>query len=261
MLWDTMATVRPPACRPAIRLRNSSRAWGSSPATGSSRTSVEGSMARTPANATRRCCPPESSKGLLARSASKSKWTLSKARRTRRSTSSSSSPRLRGPNATSSYTVAANSWCSGYWNTMPMRPRAACAAFLSERSWPSASTRPSVGCISPFMCWMSVLLPLPVCPAMPKNSPSSREKLMSRSVHTASAAPPHAGLAGEAGEGAADAGPVASAGPVVVPAVPSGPAAVFAAPTVASAASAARRARSARFRSRRRCFSERSGSR
>ena len=66
MLCDTMTTVSPPACSWAMRSRNSSRATGSSPATGSSSTRMRGSMASTPANATRRCWPPDSSKALVA---------------------------------------------------------------------------------------------------------------------------------------------------------------------------------------------------
>ena len=90
--------------------------------------------------------------------------------------------------------VAANSWYSGYWNTSPTLPRQACAARLSARSCPSSSTRPRVGCTRPFMCWMRVLLPLPVCPAMPRNSPSSSANVMSRSAQTASGSAPQAGF-------------------------------------------------------------------
>ena len=194
MLCDTMATVRPPACSSSMRSRNSSRATGSRPATGSSSTRMRGSMASTPANATRRCCPPDSSKGLLSPTSSRSSRTLCSAAATRRSTSSADSPRLRGPNATSSRTVAANSWYSGYWNTRPTLPRHACATRLSARSCPSSSTRPRVGFTRPFMCWMSVLFPLPVWPAIPRNSPSSRVKSMSRSAHTASGSTPQAAL-------------------------------------------------------------------
>ena len=73
---------------------------------------------------------------------------------------------------------------------------------LSARSCPSQSTRPRVGCTRPFMCWMSVLLPLPVCPAMPRNSPSSSVKSMSRSAHTASGVAPQVGVLRARGRGA-----------------------------------------------------------
>ena len=43
------------------------------------------------------------------------------------------------------------------------------------------------------MCWMSVDLPEPVCPAMPKNSPGAMAKLTSRSAHTASGSLPQSG--------------------------------------------------------------------
>ncbi len=43
----------------------------------------------------------------------------SSASSTRRRTSSTGSPRLQGPNATSSLTVVPMIWLSGFWNTMP----------------------------------------------------------------------------------------------------------------------------------------------
>ncbi len=155
-----------------MRSSSSSRPFGSSPAAGSSMTMTSGFMASTPAKATRRCCPPESSKGLASRTLAGSSPAQASARSTRASISSAPTPRFRGPKATSSATVAANSWCSGYWNTTPMRPRTLACAFLSARLTPQATMRPAVGCRMPFMCWTSVLFPLPVCPAMPRNSPS-----------------------------------------------------------------------------------------
>ena len=43
-------------------------------------------------------------------------------------------------------------------------------------------TVPSVGFSRPLASWMSVLLPLPVCPAMPKNSPWRTENERSLSA-------------------------------------------------------------------------------
>ena len=57
-------------------------------------------MAMTPAMATRRFCPPESSKGDFS-SASSGRPTKAAAERTRRSISASSSPMFRGPKAIS----------------------------------------------------------------------------------------------------------------------------------------------------------------
>ena len=145
MLCDTMTIVVPCLCSWAMSSRNSRRATGSRPATGSSSTSASGVMASTPAKATRRCWPPESSKGLMSRRLSMERPTRESDSRTRVSTSSPERPRLRGPNATSSNTVVANSWRSGYWNTMPMRAFAAAAAFLSAKSSPPTSTRPRLG--------------------------------------------------------------------------------------------------------------------
>ena len=61
--WLTITIVVPASrCSARISPRISSRPRGSSPAQGSSSTSTCGSMASTPAIATRRICPPESSK-------------------------------------------------------------------------------------------------------------------------------------------------------------------------------------------------------
>ena len=71
MLWLTMMTVSPPAaCSSRIILRMLFRPAGSSPAVGSSRMSTRGCMASTPAMATRRICPPLSSKGERSATAS-----------------------------------------------------------------------------------------------------------------------------------------------------------------------------------------------
>ena len=77
-----------------------------------------------------------------------------------------------GPKAMSLYTVSSNSWCSGYWNTIPTLKRT-CRISLgfSQISRPSSSTRPEVGRTSPLRCCTSVDLPDPVCPMMPMNSP------------------------------------------------------------------------------------------
>ena len=171
--------------------RKDFRAFGSRPAAGSSSTSTSGSMASTPANATRRCWPPESSKGLRAAISSGLSPTMRRDRSTRLETSSSESPRLRGPKATSSATVAAKSWFSGYWNTTPTRPRTSLAAPFSAMLLPKATTRPLVGCRMPFMCWMRVDLPDPVCPAMPKNSPLRTLRETLSSAQSASGELPH----------------------------------------------------------------------
>ncbi len=77
-----------------------SRPSGSSPAAGSSSTSSFGSIASTPAMATRRFCPPESSNGLRASHASSMPQNAA-ALRTRASISSRARPMLPGPNAMS----------------------------------------------------------------------------------------------------------------------------------------------------------------
>ena len=128
-------------------------------------------MAITPAMATRRFCPPDSSKGDLS-SSSASSPTKAAASRTRRSISPLSSPMFFGPKAMSLYTVSSNSWYSGYWNTSPTLNRTSRIFFGSAHiSFPSSRMRPEVGCKSPLRCCISVDLPEPVCPMIPKNSP------------------------------------------------------------------------------------------
>ena len=101
MLWDTSSTVVPVFLWYSFTsLRMSSRPSGSRPAAGSSSTRMRGFMAITPATATRRFWPPESSKGLRSSRAG-SRPTKSAASCTRRSISASSKPIFLGPNAIS----------------------------------------------------------------------------------------------------------------------------------------------------------------
>ena len=62
--WEIITTVVPSRCRRLISESRKLRARGSRPAVGSSSTSTLGRMAKTPASATRRICPPENSKEL-----------------------------------------------------------------------------------------------------------------------------------------------------------------------------------------------------
>ena len=105
--WVMMSTVTPRD----LSVRNSSwirfLAWASRLAVGSSMMSTSGLQASTPAMAANRCCPPDRSKG--ERSARCPICSSSSDSRTRSATSVSPSPWLRGPYATSSATVSANS--------------------------------------------------------------------------------------------------------------------------------------------------------
>ena len=60
---------------------------------------------------------------------------------------------------------------------MPTAKRSFFSDFLSEADSPSTVTSPSCNFTNPLRCWMSVLLPLPVQPMSPTNSPSSMQKL------------------------------------------------------------------------------------
>ena len=152
----------------------SRRPAGSRPAAGSSRISVEGFIASTPAIATRRFWPPDSSNGDFSATTSGSRPTWRSAQSTRASISACARPRFVGPKATSFFTVSSNSWYSGYWNTSPTARRTAIRSVsLSPRSMPSTSTTPLSDFSSPFRWEISVLLPLPVWPMMPINSPLS----------------------------------------------------------------------------------------
>ena len=97
MEWLTRMTVLP-FCLWYERswAKMASRPRGSNPAVGSSRIKTLGSIAMTPAMATRRFCPPESSKGDFS-SISSSMPAKAAARRTRQSISSPSRPMFFGP--------------------------------------------------------------------------------------------------------------------------------------------------------------------
>ena len=93
---------------------------GSSPAVGSSRIRILGSIARAPAIATLLRCPNDSwVVGLFLYS---SIPTLNRLSRMRRSTISGGRLRFIGPNATSSSTVDENICSSGFWTTTEMYP-------------------------------------------------------------------------------------------------------------------------------------------
>ncbi len=123
------------------------------------------------------CRPPRRGRGR----------TLYSAAATRRSTSSADSPRLRGPNATSSRTVAANSWCSGYWNTSAHLA----AAFLRRRACRPGPARRRArarawGGQGRSCAGRACSSRCPCARRSPRNSPSASVKSMSASAHTAS---------------------------------------------------------------------------
>ena len=81
-------------------------------AVASSNTMISGCMAKTPAMATRCFCPPESMCGAL--SAYSSMPTVLSAASTRRRISALGTPRFSSPKATSSSTMVATIWLSGF---------------------------------------------------------------------------------------------------------------------------------------------------
>jgi hypothetical protein len=90
-------------------------------ARGSSSTRIAASMASTVAMAARLRWPMLRWKGDFPPTSGAP--TARRLASTRRSTSGSGKPRLRGPKATSSRTVGQKSWSSGFWNTSPTRWR------------------------------------------------------------------------------------------------------------------------------------------
>ena len=125
-------------------------------------------MASTVAIATERFSPPERRYG--GRSARCSPPTRASAAATRAATSVAESPRLSGPNATSSATVGRKSWSSGSWKTMPTVRRMSGRVPLVT-GMPPMSTLPRSGVSSPFRWSSSVDLPAPLAPTTAIASP------------------------------------------------------------------------------------------
>src|SRR5690606_32182177 len=65
-----------------------------------------------------------------------------------------------------------------FWKTYPIRVRSRASAFRLRcgTSWPSTSTVPASGLMSPMMCLRSTLLPVPLGPRSATVSPSSTAK-------------------------------------------------------------------------------------
>ena len=79
------------------------------------------------------------------------------------------------PKATSSYTVGMNSWSSGFWNTMPTRPRIRAAWALSSGR-PEMTALPPFGNSSAHKRDSSVDFPAPFGPISAVFLPCSRRK-------------------------------------------------------------------------------------
>lgn len=189
------ASVRASACecemmsRVTFRFRSSRMSsytrcltWSSSPAIGSSMISTSGSHASTPAMATSRCWPHDSSNGDLSARCSMRSSLM--ARSTRRATCVSSSSRLRGPYAMSSATVGANSWRSGCCMTYPTlaRSRLRVVRSMRARSMPSMAISPDSGLSRAHSRRASVVLPEPLCPISATVSPRRMVRLKSSRI-------------------------------------------------------------------------------
>ena len=142
------------------------RPCGSKPAVGSSKTKTSGSIAKTPAIATRRIWPPERSNGERSRklSSKPTNWMYSWAKPL---ASSSEMPKFFGPKAISLATVSSNNWDSGNWKTIPTFLRNGFRFLLSDSGLMTRSpivTVPVVGFNNAFKCCSNVDFPLPVWP-------------------------------------------------------------------------------------------------
>ena len=143
-------------------------------AVGSSSTMHFVSMAMTPAMATRCFCPPESLWGACSRYSYMS--TALRAASTRRRISAGGTPRFSGPKATSSSTMPATSWLSGFCCTRPTRLRTANCWDSSAVSMPSTRIFPAVGSSMPLKSLAMVDFPQPLWPNSATNCPSSMER-------------------------------------------------------------------------------------
>ncbi len=179
-----MVTIADPSSRRVASIATSSaQVRASWPKVGSSRISTRGLVAIAAATVRRRFSPPESVYGFAApRCASRRRVSSSS---TRADTSSSGTPRARGPTASSSRTVLARSWCSGSWNTIPIRVRSSRDAHrIGDGSAPCASdgaaiTAPPAGGRSPARVRPSVDLPAPFGPVIARASPARTSRSMS----------------------------------------------------------------------------------
>ena len=175
---------------PSWRLMSSSRrrmdcvVSGSSAEVASSHSRICGRLASARAMPTRCFCPPDSCDGYL--------WPCSES-----PTSASSSFTLAARSAAFVCPVAfsGQSMLSATvlalsrlkcWKIMPTRRRSAYRPSLSSvvMSSPSISTRPAEGRSSRFSVRISVLLPAPERPMMPKTSPAPISRLTSASAAT-----------------------------------------------------------------------------
>ena len=156
-----------PAWWSSLKIAISSlRPAGSRPAVGSSKTRTVGSMARIPAMATLRICPPDSSKGLRSKSSS-SIPTRANFSRAVASASSLDTPKFCGPKATSLRTVSSKTWLSGNWKTKPTFLRTCLISLLTDvdvMTISSMMTLPAVGTFKPLSNCKIVDFPEPVCP-------------------------------------------------------------------------------------------------
>ena len=140
-------------------------------AVASSSTMHSGSMAMTPAMATRCFWPPDSRWGAWVIKAVIS--TAARASSTRRRISSEATPKFSGAKATSSSTTLATIWLSGFWNTMPTRRRISSRHASSCVSMPSTYTLPPQGSKMAFRLLAKVDLPEPLCPSTTTKLPFS----------------------------------------------------------------------------------------
>ena len=148
---------------------------GSSIAVDSSKIMHRLLIAITPAMATRCFCPPD--KLYDGRRAYFVIPTASRASSTLFLISFGGIPRFSHPNATSSSTIVATIWLSGFWNTIPtlrLASRISLSVVSCEvMSFPNMVSFPLSGRFIMQRSFARVDFPLPLCPSIAVNEPSS----------------------------------------------------------------------------------------
>ena len=128
-----------------------------------------GCIANIPAIAILCFCPPDNKCGACLLYSLIP--TFSRASSTLFLISCGGTPKFSGPKATSSSTIVATNWLSGFWNTIPALDLISHTLFSSVVSNPFTITVPSVGINKAFICFATVDFPDPLCPKTTKNSP------------------------------------------------------------------------------------------
>ena len=176
-----MTTLLPAASTAAISSWSARTEEASRFAVGSSRTSTSGCATSTDAN-TRLCFSPPLIV-LTSRPTRRCAPSASTVSSMRRSISSTGTPRVSSPKASSSLDVRQKNWLFGFWNTLPT---CSASSYISHaegsrpqtRTCPSSSIPDSKEGMSPLMHFVTVVLPDPDLPMIRTHSPRRTSRSM-----------------------------------------------------------------------------------